>query len=262
MLDYTNHIAKMTWQFEFSLDFAMPNVTDAEVERQDVFMPDGGSVSFKNGLFYVAFTYEATSSKYGQYAYVFEVWPDQTVYSTTLVDRKLWRSLESGMYRAVPQESIFGESRIPPNAFEGAQDYTPRADSPALDGGPVDDDFFSAASGDDVASAASGDDAASAASGDDAASAASGDDAASAASGDDAASAATGDDAASAATGDDAASAATGDDAASAATGDDAASAATGDDAASAATGDDAASVTAAGDDAASVVAAGDDSSS
>ena len=100
----------LDWQFEWPLLYN--NGTLTEIKRNDVFVQDGGGVSYsdRHSLFYVSFTYLNSTSPEGKFGYIFEVYNDGSVRSKLEVPRVLWESLLSGMYRAVPYDSIFGES--------------------------------------------------------------------------------------------------------------------------------------------------------
>ena len=104
----------LDWQFEWPLLYN--NGTLTEIKRNDVFVQDGGGVSYsdRHSLFYVSFTYLNSTSPEGKFGYIFEVNNDGSVRSKLEVPRVLWESLLSGMYRAVPYDSIFGESNANP----------------------------------------------------------------------------------------------------------------------------------------------------
>ncbi len=113
-LDFENMEITLDWQFEWPLLYN--NGTLTEIKRNDVFVQDGGGVSYsdRHSLFYVSFTYLNSTSPEGKFGYIFEVNNDGSVRSKLEVPRVLWESLLSGMYRAVPYDSIFGESNANP----------------------------------------------------------------------------------------------------------------------------------------------------
>ena len=80
-------------------------------------MPDGGSATPYGGDYvFVAFTVTCKESSYGNFAWIFQVNKDDAtdVSSEIRIARDLWDELLSGLYRAVPYDSIFDESTETP----------------------------------------------------------------------------------------------------------------------------------------------------
>ena len=71
----------LDWQFEWPLLYN--NGTLTEIKRNDVFVQDGGGVSYsdRHSLFYVSFTYLNSTSPEGKFGYIFEVYNDGSVRS-------------------------------------------------------------------------------------------------------------------------------------------------------------------------------------
>ena len=61
----------MLWQFEF--DLSAGNATMSELETEDIFVADGGSVTTYAGAYIVAFTVTPAEGSFSQYAYFFVV---------------------------------------------------------------------------------------------------------------------------------------------------------------------------------------------
>ena len=72
-LDFENMEITLDWQFEWPLLYN--NGTLTEIKRNDVFVQDGGGVSYsdRHSLFYVSFTYLNSTSPEGKFGYIFEV---------------------------------------------------------------------------------------------------------------------------------------------------------------------------------------------
>lgn len=110
-LDDDTHSAKVTWQFEFPYTNSS-NVTQTagEIVREDLWQLDGGSVTLMplTGRYITAFT--GTYGKSNPYlgkSWIFDVDHNGDVWSEIVVPGTEWKS---GSYRAIPLNSIRGES--------------------------------------------------------------------------------------------------------------------------------------------------------
>ena len=116
-LNFTEMTATLAWQFEFVQEFS-PAHDYAQLEADDIFVSDGGSVTpFDGGVVFVALTVtEQNQKKYSPFAWIFEVDANDAgkVRSQVKVARELWSYSESGLYRAVPYSSVAGEGLTSP----------------------------------------------------------------------------------------------------------------------------------------------------
>ena len=74
-LDFETKEVSVLWQFEYKAEIASGNTTLADAEAKDLFVFDGGSVTFDNssGHYFPAFTVTQSGIEYGNWAFVFEV---------------------------------------------------------------------------------------------------------------------------------------------------------------------------------------------
>lgn len=148
LLDLDKFTATVTWEFEFPL----PNtdMPKAIARHKDLFVRSGGSVirmaddDSEEHRYFVGYTgtsdsQEATSRKY---AYMFEADGKGTVVSEVKVARQYWDLVESGLYRAIPSKSLYGETKDSPFRMRGNLTLTdsgpaapPRNGSGDADGG-------------------------------------------------------------------------------------------------------------------------------
>lgn len=115
-LDFETMTVKLLWHFEYPL-VPGPNTTLAEIKQQDIYVSDGGSIRYLNDRYYIAFTTIDVGTTYAHWGWVFEVDQAKRVTGTVKVPRKVWDDFPSGMYRAVPYESVGGESERSPSSF-------------------------------------------------------------------------------------------------------------------------------------------------
>lgn len=123
-IDWAQGTLSLDWQFEFGKEAARAlgqgGDDDAAaddlsaLEADDLFVTDGGSVRLFENDFYVAFSITPKQSDYRQFAWIFQVGEDARVKSQVKVRRALWEASQSGIYRAMPLYSVFGESSIMP----------------------------------------------------------------------------------------------------------------------------------------------------
>ena len=115
-IDWATNTTSLAWEFEFSVEKSA-TTTYADLKSKDLFVPDGGSATPYGGDYvFVAFTVTCKESSYGNFAWIFQVNKDDAtdVSSEIRIARDLWDELQSGLYRAVPYDSIFDESTETP----------------------------------------------------------------------------------------------------------------------------------------------------
>lgn len=115
-LDFETGTVKLLWHYEYS-EQPGPNITLADIKKNDLYVSDGGSVRFVNDRYYVAFTTVDVGTEYSHWGWVFEVDKDRRLTGTIKIPRKVWDDFPSGMYRAVPYDSVGGESERSPPSF-------------------------------------------------------------------------------------------------------------------------------------------------
>merc|ERR1712070_668643 len=112
VIDWNASVAEMVWQFEFDVVSSTSNTLE-ELEADDLFVTDGGSLTpWNEDYIYVAFTVTDSKTSFGKFAWVFEVDKEDadSIMAEIRIDRSLWASSQSGLYRAVPFTSLYGES--------------------------------------------------------------------------------------------------------------------------------------------------------
>lgn len=120
-LDAATGAATLEWQFAYSfannsLGDTTAAVVAAEPDVKDVFVADGGSVAYlvDADAYLVGFTMTPSDGRYSKFAYFFQVDSSGNATSEMLLPRHLWSGATLGAYRAVPYDSIYGESSVSP----------------------------------------------------------------------------------------------------------------------------------------------------
>ena len=79
------------------------------VAHRDLFVYDGGSVTYVDGRYWVALTATEATGRYNRSAFIFEIDEVGGVRSEMTVQRPLWQDYPSALYRAYVFKSIHGE---------------------------------------------------------------------------------------------------------------------------------------------------------
>ena len=123
VIDWNSSVAELAWQFEFDVESSSANTLE-ELEDEDLFVTDGGSVTpWDEDYIYVAFTVTDSQSSYGSFAWIFEVDKEDAdnILAEVRIARSLWSSSQSGLYRAVPYTSLYGEAFNAPFDLDDAE---------------------------------------------------------------------------------------------------------------------------------------------
>lgn len=123
-LSYRRREATLAWQFEFPnlWSSALSDATDEaaaidKLEKADLFEKDGGSAYYlaDAGDYLVGFTAtDENDADFKKQAYLFEIDADGGVVAEMTFRRQLWDLYQAGMYRMVPYDTIYGESKTCP----------------------------------------------------------------------------------------------------------------------------------------------------
>ena len=95
---------------------APPTLVSTAVGVQATAFDDGADAGATSASVGVGTTVDV-GTDYSHWGWVFEVDKDRRLTGTIKIPRKVWDDFPSGMYRAVPYESVGGESERSPPSF-------------------------------------------------------------------------------------------------------------------------------------------------